>query len=46
VSFRVGPEEGGWRTVDERSYAIVPLEGADAVSRVRPDTGMVDALWR
>ena len=46
VSFRVGPTEGGWRTVDIRSYAIVPLEGADAVSRVDPSTGLVDALWR
>lgn len=46
VSFRVGPSDGGWRTVDIRSNVIVPLQGSDAVSRVDPATGLVDAVWR
>jgi hypothetical protein len=36
----------GWRAVERPSVAIVPLEGANAVARIRPDEAGADALWR
>jgi hypothetical protein len=46
VSWRVPGEDQGWSTVIDRVYAIVPLEGTDAVARVRPEDAQVDALWQ
>jgi hypothetical protein len=43
--YRVGPYDGGWRPVDERPYLLVPLEGSDLVSRVKPQDAMVEVVW-
>ena len=45
-TYRVGPDDGGWQTLDERPLLLVPAEGSDFVVRIAPATGLVDELWQ
>jgi hypothetical protein len=44
--YRVGPDDQGWRPVDERPHVLVAGEGSDRVGRVMPQEGWIDASWQ
>lgn len=46
VELQLEDTSGGWATTTGTSAVLVPLEGSNAVSRARPDLGLVDAVWR
>ncbi len=43
--YRVGPDDEGWRPVDERPHVLVAGEGSDRVGRVMPQEARIDASW-
>ncbi|MEZ4319049.1 MAG: hypothetical protein R3F61_16155 [Myxococcota bacterium] len=43
--YRVGPDDQGWRPVDDRPFVLVAGEGSDRVGRVMPQEGLIDASW-
>jgi len=43
--YRVGPDDQGWRPVDDRPFVLVAGEGSDRVGRVMPQEGLMDASW-
>lgn len=46
LSYVDGSDEPGWQSADRVSLALVPVQGANAVARVRPDLAEADNLWR
>ena len=44
--YRVGPDDQGWRPVDDRPFVLVTGQGSDLVGRVMPQEGLVDASWQ
>ena len=42
----VDPPDAGWGAVVPTSYALVPIEGSNAVARILPDDARADAFWR
>ncbi|MFK7929320.1 MAG: hypothetical protein AB8H79_14090 [Myxococcota bacterium] len=45
VELYLTSDDAGWRNTTGTPAIIIPLEGANAVARGRPDLGLVDALW-
>jgi hypothetical protein len=44
--YRVGGEEGGWQTVDDRPFVLVAAAGSDRAARVNPALGRVEVSWQ
>jgi hypothetical protein len=39
-------DEPGWQVGTPTAFALVPIEGANAVARILPDEAKADAFWR
>jgi hypothetical protein len=44
--YRVGPNDGGWKEVDERPFVLIPIQGANLVARADPQEGDLDVTWQ
>lgn len=46
VSIIDAPDIPGWQSATPTAYTIVPIEGSNAVAKVRPESAEAERLWR
>jgi len=45
-SYIESSDEPGWQPIEPVSFALVPIEGSNAVARIRPDDARAEGFWR